>query len=277
MAHLTQFCGTDNLEGYMLAMDDYDANDETLAFSVPAAEHSTIMAWGKERESEAIEHIMDVNKDYPIVSIVSDTYDLGDCLTSIWGGSLYEKVKNSKNRNVPRPDSGKPVDIVLKTLRSLWGRFGGTTNAQGFKVLPNNLRVLQGDGVNLYSIFQILNAMREAGFAAENIVFGMGGALLQKCDRDTYAFAMKLSAIKRKGEDKWIGVKKTVATDSKKQSAAGRFYVAYTGPLWHTMDLDTLETGEHMDRANMLQTVWNGHEVLRRQTFDEIRNLTSAV
>jgi nicotinamide phosphoribosyltransferase len=62
--------------------------------------------------------------------------------------------------------------------------------------------------------------MDQAGFAADNIVFGMGGALLQQINRDTQRFAMKCSAI-RLG-DTWHDVSKDPVTDHGKRSRKGR-------------------------------------------------------
>jgi nicotinic acid phosphoribosyltransferase len=41
----------------------------------------------------------------------------------------------------------------------------------------------------------ILKAVKEAGYAAQNVGFGMGGGLLQKLNRDTMSFATKLCHI----------------------------------------------------------------------------------
>ncbi|MBS6438945.1 hypothetical protein, partial [Pantoea sp.] len=79
---------------------------------------------------------------------------------------------------------------------------------------------IQGDGVNAESIEAILAAMEAAGYAADNIVFGMGGALLQQLNRDTQRFAMKCSAVKV--DDVWRDVCKDPVTDAGKRSKQGR-------------------------------------------------------
>jgi nicotinamide phosphoribosyltransferase len=108
---------------------------------------------------------------------------------------------------------------VLQTLHALEASFGAVLNSKGRRVL-NNVRVIQGDGVNPDSLEAILAAMDHAGFAADNIVFGMGGALLQQINRDTQRFAMKCSAI-RLG-DAWHDVSKDPVTDTSKRSMKGR-------------------------------------------------------
>jgi nicotinamide phosphoribosyltransferase len=110
----------------------------------------------------------------------------------------------------------------------------------------NHVRVIQGDGVNPDSIVAILAAIDEAGFAADNIVFGMGGALLQQINRDTQRFAMKCSAI-RLG-DAWHAVSKDPVTDHGKRSMKGRLTL-----LRHR------RTGEY--RTVTLPIVWDERTV----------------
>ncbi len=97
-----------------------------------------------------------------------------------------------------RPDSGKPREVVLKVLEILGSKFGYETNAKGYRVLNPKVRVIQGDGVNYWTIQDTLTAMNRAGWSADNITFGMGGALLQQLNRDTQQFAFKM--FKRYGE-----------------------------------------------------------------------------
>jgi nicotinamide phosphoribosyltransferase len=65
------------------------------------------------------------------------------------------------------------------------------------------------------------------GYSADNIAFGMGGALLQQLDRDTQKFAMKCSSAQINGE--WVDVVKDPITDSGKKSKAGRVTLWQSG------------------------------------------------
>ncbi|MCC8400409.1 nicotinate phosphoribosyltransferase [Paraburkholderia sp. MMS20-SJTN17] len=216
-AHLVSFMGSDTVLGVLAANHYY--HDSMAAFSVPAAEHSTITAWGREREIDAYRNmIARFGKPGAIVSVVSDSYDLFAALDA-WCTELKQAVLDSGGTLVIRPDSGDPCTIVLHTLRTLEASFGTQTNSKGRRVL-NHVRVIQGDSVNPEAIGAILAAMDEAGFAADNIVFGMGGALLQQINRDTQRFAMKCSAI-RLG-DTWHDVSKDPVTDHGKRSKKGR-------------------------------------------------------
>ena len=59
----------------------------------------------------------------------------------------------------------------------------------------NGVGLIQGDGINIKTLADIAHAVEKAGFAAQNVAFGMGGGLLQKVHRDTMSFATKLSKI----------------------------------------------------------------------------------
>lgn len=271
-AHLVSFMGSDTVLGVVAANHYY--NESMAAFSVPAAEHSTITAWGRERETDAYRNmIAKFARPGAIVSVVSDSYDLFAAL-KVWGTELKQAVLDSGATLVIRPDSGDPRSIVLQTLRALDGSFGSVLNSKGRRVL-NNVRVIQGDGVNPDSLEAILAAMDRAGFAADNIVFGMGGALLQQINRDTQRFAMKCSAI-RLG-DTWHDVSKDPVTDSTKRSMKGRLtllinrrtgeYRTATLPL--APDRDARADGSDWDDA--METVFDSGKLLVDVSLSEIR------
>ena len=93
---------------------------------------------------------------------------------------------------IVRPDSGHVTRTLLEIFDILFDKFGYTTNDKGFKVLPPQVRVIQGDGVNYDSICDMYAILKENKIAAENLALGMGGKLLQSgIDRDTQNFAIK--------------------------------------------------------------------------------------
>ena len=222
MAHLVNFMGSDTVEGVMAARRYYD--EPMAAFSIPAAEHSTITAWGKDHEVEAYRNMLkQFAKPSALVAVVSDSYDLMNAVENIWGKTLKQEVIESGATIIIRPDSGNPEIIPIDTVLALSKSFGFTVNSKGYKVLPSCVRVIQGDGINEISISKILENLLAAGFSADNIAFGMGGALLQQVDRDTLKFAMKASAIYI-GEwhvSNWRDVYKEPKTDPNKNSKRG--------------------------------------------------------
>lgn len=230
-AHLVNFMGTDTLSGILFAREYYNAG--IAGFSIPAAEHSTITSWGRDNEVKAYENMVkQFGKQGSILAVVSDSYDIYNAASNLWGESLRQLVIDSGATVVIRPDSGDPVEVNRRLVEILGEKFGYTVNSKGFKVL-NNVRLIQGDGVNELTIRSILGAFMAMGWSADNIAFGMGGALLQAVDRDTQKFAMKCSAIgileeyDRDDFDTyeavvWKDVQKDPITDSGKKSKAGR-------------------------------------------------------
>ncbi len=218
-AHLaTGFMGTDTMEALIFAEEIYKSSN--VGFSIPAAEHSTITSWGQENEAKAYRNMIE-KFGTGLFAVVSDSYNIFEACGQIWGEELKAEVLAAPGTLVIRPDSGDPAYTVIRCLLILDRQFGSTINTKGFKVL-NKVRLIQGDGVNPLSIEEILDAMKRNGFSADNIAFGMGGALLQKLDRDTFSFAMKCSA---KTNDingsKWDPVFKSPVGQTSKKSKAG--------------------------------------------------------
>lgn len=222
MAHLVNFMGTDTMEALVAARRFYGA---TMAgFSIPAAEHSTITSWGPKGEEAAFGNMLDqFAGPGKVLAVVSDSYDLGHAVDVLWGQKLRQRVIDSGGTVVVRPDSGDPVNVVLAVLRSLANSYGAVKNSKGFFVLPDCIRVIQGDGCSPATIAAILDAMKTCLFSADNIAFGMGGGLLQQVNRDTLNFAMKANAINIGGH--WNDVYKEPKGDPLKASKRGRLAV----------------------------------------------------
>ena len=224
-AHLVNFMGTDTLSGVMFARKYYNAG--VAGFSIPASEHSVITAWGKDNEADAYSNmIKQFGKPGAIFACVSDSYDIYNAANKLWGTELRQQVIDCGATVVIRPDSGDPVEVNRKLIEILGQRFGYTTNSKGFKVL-NNVRLIQGDGVNELTIRSILGAFVALGWSADNIAFGMGGALLGAPQRDDMKFAMKASSVCINGT--WVDVFTDPITDKGKVSNKGRLHLWKSG------------------------------------------------
>ncbi len=217
-AHLVNFMGTDTVSGILFADQYYNAG--VAGFSIPAAEHSTITSWGRANEVEAYRNMLNqFAKPGSVVAVVSDSYDVFNACENLWGGELRQQIIDSGATLVIRPDSGDPEEVCVRIIQILDKKFGSEINAKGFKVL-NNVRMIQGDGVCERTIRNILGHFAVLGYSADNIAFGIGGALLQKVDRDTQQWAMKCSSMQKDGQ--WFDVQKDPITSSAKKSKAGR-------------------------------------------------------
>lgn len=257
--------GTDTISALRVAREVYGC--PMAGFSIPASEHSTVTSWGREHEFDAYENMIDqFGGDGKIFANVIDSYDPMAAIEKGFGGTLREKVINNGGTIVLRPDSGNPVtmsrDIILKCMDV----FGCEFNEKGYKVLPGYIRVIYGDGINRTSIGQILEELRVHRISAENIAFGMGGALLQGVTRDTYRWAMKASSIMIQGT--WHDVYKDPITDSGKRSKRGRLALINNDGNWETVSRD-LAVAEGW--LNHLVPVFKDGKILHRSNFDDIR------
>ena len=260
-AHLVNFQGSDTIAGMELLQDHYDA--DMPAFSVPAAEHSTITAWGEEGEVDAYAHIL---KTFPkgLVSVVSDSWNIYDACEKLWGEELHDEVVSFDRTLVVRPDSGDPHEVVPRCLDILGDKFGFTNNEKGFKVLPPYIRLIQGDGISRHTIPTIVEAIKRAGWSLDNVVFGSGGGLLQDCNRDTMRFAFKASWATVNGETR--DVYKRPASDPTKNSKRGKLKLVESraGDTLNTVALD--DPGQ-----DLLQEVFRNGRIMRRTHIGEVR------
>ena len=219
LAHLVNFSGSDTSIAALQAMQYYDAGMAETAFSIVAAEHSTITSWLRENEIKAYENMVEKFGSRGIFAVVSDSYDIYQA-TQMWG-TLKDKILAKGCTVVIRPDSGDPCEVLPKMLSILEKDWGVTRNSKGYKVL-NTVRLIWGDGIEYQQIDAILRMVTDVmGYSPENICFGMGGALLQKMDRDTNKWAMKCSSARVNGI--WRDVFKDPITDKGKKSKVGRF------------------------------------------------------
>lgn len=234
-AHLVNFMGSDTVEGIWAARHFY--NEKMAGFSIPAAEHSTITSWGKEHEVDAYRNMLKLfAKPGSLVAVVSDSYDIMNATLNIWGGLLKDEIIASGATVIVRPDSGDPLTVPVDIVEALGSKFGYTVNSKGFKVLPSCVRVIQGDGITIESLPKILLNLLDAGWAADNIAFGMGGGLLQQVNRDTFKFAMKCSAIQVDGV--WRNVFKNPIGDRSKKSKVGTLALVKHDGHFYTVSRD---------------------------------------
>jgi nicotinamide phosphoribosyltransferase len=267
-------------------MDVYGG--DVCGFSIPASEHSTITSWGRENEVDAYRNMVkQFGKPGAVYAVVSDSYDIYKAC-EMWGTELKDDVVNSGATVVIRPDSGDPVVVLPKMLRILSEKFGYTTNSKGYTVL-NNVRVIWGDGINSVSLSSILRTVVDVcGYSADNIAFGMGGGLLQQCDRDTLKFAMKCSAVgvrewidpdfatwndKANGTDLvWRDVFKDPATDPGKASKKGRVQLWQCGSEYETsVTKPTRWVDNGMEWKSAMWDYFVNGSTLFTQTFEEVR------
>ncbi|KAJ3124614.1 hypothetical protein HK100_011181 [Physocladia obscura] len=218
-AHLLNFTGTDTMSAAYYVQ--FELNEgKPIASSIPATEHSIMTSYRTERAA-----ILKLIEMYGsgFVACVMDSYDYTNALQNVLPAVATEKIGKG-GFLILRPDSGNPVDVVLEGLRAADQVFGHTVNSKGFKVI-NGCSVIQGDGIGYKIIKEILQAVYDNKYSAQNVAFGMGGGLLQKVNRDTMSFATKLSHITYEDGTK-KDVMKMPKTDFGKFSLPGELVVS---------------------------------------------------
>ena len=209
----------------------HEPETETCINSVNASEHSVsttcIFTMG---ESDMLKYFMD-QYPTGILSLVSDTFNLWDFITEYLPANKdqimardgkvvvrpdsgdpcdilcgYATRKNTSIRKdglgifyADTDDSDKPISDWTKitdaeytgVIEALWNIFGGTINAQGFKVLDSHIGAIYGDTITLARQLEIYSRLALKGFASTNIVLGIGSYTYQFNTRDTFGFAAK--------------------------------------------------------------------------------------
>lgn len=307
--HLVNFLGTDTIPAVEYLNYFYSGETTFVGASVPAMEHSVQTAYAN--DYEYIKHV--ATEVYPtgIVSIVCDGYDYWDVITNIVPSLKDEIMSRQPNelgmsKVVLRPDSGDPIRIItgyapyevdiydedgsntfveLKTgktlteaevkgsIQCLWDTFGGTTNDKGFKTLDSHIGLIYGDSITLARADEILRRLADKGFAADNVVFGVGSYTYQYNTRDTLGFAMKATNATINGVD--VALWKDPKTDDgTKKSAKGLLAV-------HKISKSTEEPGEFVlmndvnrmaASAGQLTTLFKDGKFYKHETLEQIRN-----
>jgi nicotinamide phosphoribosyltransferase len=277
-AHLVNFRGSDTVVASKLITDLYNG-EMIYGLSIPATEHSIMTLKGEEGELELMKRVLTT---YPtgLVACVSDSFNIFRACSEYWGTELRDLVLSRPsepgNQLVIRPDSGHVINTLKEVFSILFDKFGYIVNDKGYKVLPPQIRVIQGDGVNFESIQEIYAMLETEKISPENLALGMGGKLLQAdINRDTQNFATKACYAIVNGEEKNI-VKSPTEMDefgglskSFKKSKQGKLKLVknedgtYRTVTSMDADFDTVQ--------DELVEVFRNGEILKDWTFEEIR------
>lgn len=239
LAHLYNFIGTDTVEAMILAQDLFNF-EGAAGNSIPAREHSTTISWENEDDAflNSVEHF-----GGGVYACVMDSYDFNEAVLRVCT-EMKDQIIESGGTFVIRPDSGDMILNIMYALETAGKHFGYEYNSKGYKVLNKHVRIIQGDDINSADdIMRVLSWMEGKRWSAENIAFGMGGGLLQKVNRDTHKFAMKLSAIRVNGV--WREVFKCPKGAEWKKSKAGQLRYGELNGAIGTYNMLTMSSDEY--------------------------------
>lgn len=241
-----------------------------------------------------------------ILSLVSDTFNLFDVITEFLP-RLKDEIMSRDGKLVIRPDSGDPVDIICGNLKPdsygvieyfdetgeystkedyynrikgtseyneskgvielLWDIFGGTINEQGYKVLDPHIGCIYGDSITLDRQIEIYQRLKAKGFAATNIVLGVGSFTYQMNTRDTLGFAAKGAWFMTNGESHNI-YKDPVTDNGTKKSLKGLCAVHINEAGEYLVKTECTEAEE---TEGLLQTIYENGVFENETTLTQIR------
>lgn len=284
MGHLLSFAGTDTIPAISATEYYYNADitKELIGTSVPASEHSVQCSYGD--DMAYLKRMLSEVHPSGIVSIVSDGYDFWDVITRVVpalksdimarkGGAVGDKV-------VIRPDSGDPVLIVCGdpsapvgspeykgAVECLYETFGGTMSSTGYKLLDSHIGLIYGDAITLPRAREIMQRLKDKGFASTNVVFGIGSYTYQYNTRDTFGYALKSTLCVIDGVEKQI-FKDPKTDNGVKKSQKGRVAVLRQGNTYSFIDGLSLDDKV---KGDQLREVFRDGKLLIDESFSAIR------
>lgn len=240
-----------------------------------------------------------------ILSVVSDTFNLWKLITFILP-RLKKEILERDGKLVIRPDSGDPVDIVCGykdcknafinheknkyskryeacsrqdlseaeykgVIELLWDIFGGTTNEQGYKVLDSHISAIYGDSINLEKQINIYTRLAKKGFAATNILLGVGSYTYVYLTRDSAGFAAKGAWFEVKDENGTKGFniyKDPFTDDGTKKSLKGKCAVFKDEKGEYFVQT---ECTDEVEESGELHTIYEDGKFYNQTTLTEIR------
>lgn len=158
------------------------------------------------------------------------------------------------------------------SLELLWETFGGYINDKGYRVLDSHIGLLFGEGITVETAAQIFERMERKGFAASNIVFGVGAYVYSvMISRDSFGLAFKQQYVVVDGEERKTF--KDPVTDKKKKSLKGRVVVTQDESGTYAV-IDDLNAAEQAKRLgeDQLQTIFKDGQRTRQTAFKTIRD-----
>ncbi len=275
-AFLMCFSGSDTVIAREFLIRNYGADrNQPFILSVPASEHSIHCSFS----GDDLAYIDNMLRLYPagIVSIVSDTRDVYDFIARI-APMRKDEILSRDGKVVFRPDSGDPWKIICGdpdapegslewkgVLRILADEFGYTVNKKGYKVLHAKIGLIYGDGMYIARYRRVLQTMMEMGFAASNLVIGIGG-IVRNHSRDSQGISLKATHVINNGVR--VDIQKDPVTDPGKKSPKGLVSLSRDeAGVYHTKNECTLEE----EAASLLEVAFRDGAVPKDQTHMEVR------
>lgn len=186
-----------------------------------------------------------------------------------------------------------PTPEEKGAVQCLWDIFGGSLSPNGYRMLNPKVGLIYGDSITLERQVEILERLKEKGWASTNVVLGIGSYTYQYVTRDTDGWAIKSTYIDIKTGNRlpiqYIGnsssggyvdeievreiFKAPKTGDGIKNSACGLLAV-------HKDEEGNLYLKEHCsweeENEGLLEIVFLDGKIMRTQILSEIRKIVES-
>lgn len=269
-----------------------DAVDEQIfarLYGSPSTEHAVMCSnYAIDGDEETFLRRL-LTEIYPTgsVSAVLDSYDYWNVIDNILP-KLKDIILNRNGTFLCRGDSGDCVEVITKTVFKLWDIFGGTINNKGYKVLDPHVKAIYGDSITLQRAEKIYSILEQNGFAANNVVLGVGSfsfrcveqdGILKPFTRDTFNFAIKATYFET-ADGKNYSIYKAPKEADFKKSHKGCVRVFYRNKeydkkdcLIESQDCLTYDEAYGKNSDNMLIPIYKDGEFVQIATVTDFRLL----
>ncbi len=280
-AFLLSFSGSDTVIAREFLIRNYKADrNQPFILSVPASEHAIHCSFS----GDDLAYLDNMLRLYPsgLVSVVSDTTNVYEFIGKV-GPLRKDVILAREGKVVFRPDSGDPVKVIcgdpaapagsdeaLGILRILDREYGSTENEKGYKQLCAKVGLIYGDGMYIERYYRVLRLMKEMGYAASNLVIGIGG-IVRNHTRDTQGVSLKATRVVNNGE--CVSIEKNPITDPGKKSPKGLVSVKRLPSGYYETKNDCSEEEE---AASILQRVFLDGELIGEPDFAEMQAMIAA-
>lgn len=210
-------------------------------------------------------------------SMVSDSYDYWRLVDEILP-ACKDEIEAHNGCLLVRGDSGDPVEVVTETVYHLAETFGTTINSKGYKVLNPKVKAIYGDSITLTRAEQIYKELESKGFAANNVVLGVGsfsmqcledGKTLNPFTRDTFGIAIKATHIVMKnGEEHFVFKNPKESTFKKSHKGCCVVLENQNGLYCH----DEQHWEDTYSPLNKMELVFKDGKMIKEYSLKEIRD-----
>lgn len=257
-----------------------DCTSEEVGYGSASTEHSVMcsnFAVDGEDEDKMITRLLTEIYPETSFSMVSDSYDYWDLVKNKLK-KHKEEIEAHKGMFLIRGDSGDPVKVVTETVYELAKWWGYNINSKGYKVLKPGLKAIYGDSITLTRIKEIYETLEKAGWAASNVVLGVGSFSMQCLEdgdnlypftRDTFGIAIKATHIVMKdGTEHFVFKNPKESTFKKSHKGCVVVLENKNGLYAH----DEMSFEETYSPLNKMEVVFKDGKMVKEQSLREIRN-----